>query len=268
MLRLYETLKASKTNIAPDMWTALAGRKMSGNKPEDVLVNNLTSKEVNGLTVTRNADGSVSVKGTSTANTNLCIYNDSLSTTAAAYQIIENGQYLIGGGIAGYKRAYSGSALAGNGVEGIGSMTTQTGNNTILDVMQSVGTFSRCVIFGGTNDFGNSENIDAFRAAVQNTLDYALDQTPYILVVTPIMRENFKTRVNNVGKKLVDYSNVIIEECENRGIAYVDGMSVSLNPDNASYKSTFIPDGLHPNATGHTMLARKLYSDFLAAMAK
>ena len=171
-------------------------------------------------------------------------------------------------GTTGYKRAYSGSALAGNGVEGIGSMTTQTGNNTILDVMQSVGTFSRCVIFGGTNDFGNSENIDAFRAAVQNTLDYALDQTPYILVVTPIMRENFKTRVNNVGKKLVDYSNVIIEECENRGIAYVDGMSVSLNPDNASYKSTFIPDGLHPNATGHTMLARKLYSDFLAAMAK
>lgn len=101
MLRLYETLKASKTNIAPDMWAALAGRKMSENKPEDVLVNNLTSKEVNGLTVTRNADGSVSVKGTSTANTNLCIYNDSLSATAAAYQIIENGQYLIGGGIAG-----------------------------------------------------------------------------------------------------------------------------------------------------------------------
>lgn len=171
-------------------------------------------------------------------------------------------------GTTGYKRAYSGSALAGNGVEGIGSMTSQSGNNTILDVMQSVGTFSRCVIFGGTNDFGNSENIDAFRTAVQNTLDYALEQTPYILVVTPIMRENYKTRVNNVGKKLVDYSNVIIEECENRGIAYVDGMSVSLNPDNASYKSTFIPDGLHPNATGHTMLARKLYSDFLAAMAK
>ncbi len=101
MTELYEILKAGKTNIAPDMWTALAGRKMSGNKPEDVLVNNLTSKEVNGLTVTRNADGSVSVKGTSTANTNLCIYNDSLSTTTEAYQIIENGQYLIGGGIAG-----------------------------------------------------------------------------------------------------------------------------------------------------------------------
>jgi len=77
------------------------GIKIPVETSEDILVNNLTSKEVNGLTVTRNADGSVSVKGTSTANTNLCIYNDSLSITAAAYQIIENGQYLIGGGIAG-----------------------------------------------------------------------------------------------------------------------------------------------------------------------
>ena len=171
-------------------------------------------------------------------------------------------------GTTGYKRTYSGSALAGNGVEGIGSITTQTGDNTLLDVMQTVGSFSKCVLFAGTNDFGNSETATSFRTAVQNTLDYALSKTPFILVITPIMRTDYKTHVNNVGMKLSDYSDIIKEECDNRGIACIDGMSVMLNPDNALYKSNFIPDGLHPNSTGHNMLARKLYNDFLSAMCK
>lgn len=174
--------------------------------------------------------------------------------------------YGIGG--TGYVKTISGDTVTGGGAEGIGTSIAQSGDNTVIDIMRNVDEITKCVIFSGTNDFGSSIDIGAFRTAVQNTLDYALTRTPYILVITPIMRENYKTRINNVGKKLVDYSNVVIEECNNRGIAYVDGMSVSLNPDNASYKSTFIPDGLHPNATGHTMLARKMYSDFLAAMAK
>ena len=100
-----------------------------------------------------------------------------------------------------------------------------------------------------------------------NTLDYALTKTPYILVITPIQRAEYKTRINNIGKKLSDYTDVIKEECGSRGIACTDGFDVPFNPDNNNYKEEFIPDGLHPNSTGHNMLARRLYNDFLATMA-
>ena len=68
---------------------------------EDILVNNLTSQEYNGLTLTKNSDGSVRIQGTATANSNFHLYNDSHSATLSSYQIIDNGTYYIGGGIEG-----------------------------------------------------------------------------------------------------------------------------------------------------------------------
>lgn len=68
---------------------------------EDILVNNLTSQVYNGLTLTKNADGSVRVQGTAIANRNFHLYNDSHSATLSSYQIIDNGIYYIGGGIEG-----------------------------------------------------------------------------------------------------------------------------------------------------------------------
>lgn len=101
VLNLYDVLKSSKTGLVSDIWTALAGRKMSGNKPENMLINNLTSQEYNGLTLTKNPDGSVRVQGTATANVNFCLYNNGYTLTTSAYQVIENGIYYIGGGIEG-----------------------------------------------------------------------------------------------------------------------------------------------------------------------
>lgn len=173
-----------------------------------------------------------------------------------------------GVGTTGFSYEFTGSALAGNGVEGIGSTTAQTGDNTVLDIMKTVDTIDKCVIFSGTNDFGRSISISTFRASVAATLDYALTKTPYILVITPIMRLDYKTRVNDAGKKLADYSAVIKEECESRGISCIDGFDVALNPNNERYHDEFIPDGLHPNPTGHLMIARKFYTDFLTAMGR
>ena len=173
----------------------------------------------------------------------------------------------IGG--TGYSwEAVNKDAITGNGVVGLGSNVYQTGNNTILDVMQTVNSIEKCTIFGGTNDWYHNIPINTFRADVQNTLDYALTKTSYILVITPLMREGYKTSTNTQGLTLENYANVIIEECENRGIAYFNGYEVSLNPDNTNYKSTFVPDGLHPNANGHKMIARKIETQFLMAMCE
>lgn len=173
----------------------------------------------------------------------------------------------IGG--TGYSwEAINKDAITGNGVVGLGSNVYQTGNNTILDVMQTVNDIGKCTIFGGTNDWYHNIPINTFRTDVQNTLDYALTKTSYILVITPLMREGYKTSTNTQGLTLENYANVIIEECESRGIAYFNGYEISLNPDNTNYKSTFVPDGLHPNAKGHKMIARKIETQFLMAMCE
>lgn len=174
--------------------------------------------------------------------------------------------YGIGG--IGFCKSYSGASVTGNGNEGIGTSVMQEGNNTIIDVMKTASAINKCVIFAGTNDWGSHQPLDKFKSAVGEVLDYALSKTAYIMVITPVARAGYKANTNNLGKKLADYSAIIKEECENRGICCVDGFSVCLNPDNAKYKTEFIPDGLHPNASGHKMLARKLYNDFLVSMCR
>lgn len=159
-------------------------------------------------------------------------------------------------GSTGYVVNTSDNVCVGNGVEGKGQYRKENGNNTILKVMQSIEeNIDRCIIAAGTNDYGSNINIDTFRTAVQNTLDYALTKTTRILVLTPIKRINYQN-TNSQGKTLKDYTDVLIEECELRGIAYCDGFYVSINPNNNTNKQTYIPDGLHPNDLGHQRMAR------------
>lgn len=61
----------------------------------NLLQNNLTSKEANGLTITVNGD-SITINGTATANTNINIYNDTVGSVLG-YQQIGKGVYVIDG---------------------------------------------------------------------------------------------------------------------------------------------------------------------------
>ena len=166
--------------------------------------------------------------------------------------------YNWGVGGTGYILTKSGEAIiCGNGNVGMGEDIAQDGNNSILEVMQSIDSvMPNITIFGGTNDFGSSQTASDFRTAVQNTLDYALTKTANILVITPIRRHNGES-ANHADMKLHDYSDIIIEECISRGIAYVDGYDVSINPANSTSKAAFAPDGLHPNRYGQKRIARK-----------
>ena len=90
---------------------------------------------------------------------------------------------------------------------------------------------------------------------MQNTLDYALTKTAYILVITPFRRVNGEN-TNSAGLKLSDYADIIKEECDARGILWVDGYTVGINPNNTVSKNAFMPDGLHPDNNGQSRIAR------------
>lgn len=69
--------------------------------PRDILENNVTAKEINGLTITSNNDGTFNIVGTATAATNVLIKLFSnmgvpTSVNESAYQEIPKGEYIIG----------------------------------------------------------------------------------------------------------------------------------------------------------------------------
>jgi hypothetical protein len=119
MLRLYEILKTSKTKVAPDLWTRLAAEKMAGDsekvreltgelpltftangkplidytiygnmaqskecgeKTKNLLPYLNTTRTIRGITFTHNADGSLTLNGTATAQTLFPINVDAAST--------------------------------------------------------------------------------------------------------------------------------------------------------------------------------------------
>lgn len=175
--------------------------------------------------------------------------------------------YNYGIGSTGFVYETSDTVTVGGGVVGIGSSHKENGNNSILKVMQSVGSsMGNIIIAAGTNDYGTSQTLASFRTAVQNALEYAISITPNVLVITPIKRNGWATSRNSQNLLLKDYVDVIIEECESRGIAYAEGFDVSIDPTNSTSKTAFAPDGLHPNAAGHRRMARSVFAKFLEAM--
>ena len=69
--------------------------------PLDILVNTISSQNVNGLEIGRNSDESISVSGTATANTNLYYVNNSTIVSNACYQRLGRHKYYVTGGIKG-----------------------------------------------------------------------------------------------------------------------------------------------------------------------
>jgi lysophospholipase L1-like esterase len=102
----------------------------------------------------------------------------------------------------------------------------------------------------GTNDFGlNQRNASDFGAAYTTFINSLHDSLPDVRIIcqTPFDRNN-KNTSNSFGNILDDYRNQIITACSNVSWAtIIDGATtVSLSD---------MPDGLHPNTTGHAKYA-------------
>ena len=139
-------------------------------------------------------------------------------------------------------------------------------------------------VFGGTNDYGHGA-INSNHTAPFGTFSDRTDISFYgalhvlykglvekyigkqIVVITPIHR----TALVNAGggddlvvnpdtnKNLLDYVNAEKEVARYYGIKVLDLYSeLGLTPMIPSVKTSYMPDGLHPNAEGHKVIADKI----------
>jgi lysophospholipase L1-like esterase len=134
-------------------------------------------------------------------------------------------------------------------------------------------------VIGGTNDYGhNASNhpyslpFGTFTDRVETTFFGALHVlcngliTKYpgkpIVFVTPTHRLSWDSvgddYENNpdTGKNLRDYVNAIREVTEYYGVYVLDLFkSLNISPNVAVNKTSYMPDGLHPNEAGHVKMA-------------
>ena len=119
------------------------------------------------------------------------------------------------------------------------------------------------VVFGGSNDSGHGDadlgDIDSnddytFNGALNNLINKLKCDYPNkkIIFLTPIHRVNEHLCMNGTGYILKDYVNCIIEASKRHNVHLIDLFNeLELNP----YDVNLVPDGLHPNELGHSIMA-------------
>lgn len=127
------------------------------------------------------------------------------------------------------------------------------------------------VVFGGTNDYGHgdapfgtldSDDKFTFCGAV-NSLIKSLKQnfpTSKLIFMTPLHRVGETQPVMPDLKKLEDYVNAILMICNNHKVPVIN--LFEINPLDPTDKNV-VPDGLHPNDTGHAIMAQVIADELL-----
>lgn len=131
------------------------------------------------------------------------------------------------------------------------------------------------IVYAGTNDIGNSVTIGTFDTTSPKDLTEAqiasLDVTTFanayramlirlqyyyrtsrIIVCFPNFTNTYYDMAN-----LDDYIEVIREECDYFGVEYIDLRASGITIYN---RTSYMPDGVHPNATGMELLFNKVYN--------
>lgn len=128
-------------------------------------------------------------------------------------------------------------------------------------------------VFGGTNDFGqtggyavplgtfgDTDPATTFYGAVDFTIKKLVEKFPTktIAIITPVPRSNGKT-ANSTGHTLEQYVDAIIKVAASYSVPTLDLFRHSgLYVWDASFGAYAMTDGVHPNATGHGLLADKI----------
>ena len=112
-------------------------------------------------------------------------------------------------------------------------------------------------ICGGTNDYGNNVTAEAFRAAYTTVVETLMANNTEVVCCTPVYRTS-KIGENSQSLWLVDYAAIIREIAEAKGIKCID--LLALTSDGCFTR--FCPDGLHPNESGHKVMADWIVSEY------
>lgn len=124
----------------------------------NLVINNATSKTVNGLDITVSGE-SITVNGTATANTNLYLKTDSSELTNQTYQKLGKGKYTIGGN--------PDTAAANYFIISMRYKSTESGTSSILrfpvgetvEIDNSTGTYNYVTVYIGIWNARTLENV-------------------------------------------------------------------------------------------------------------
>ena len=153
-----------------------------------------------------------------------------------------------------------------------------TGNSPLINRWNNIPEADLITIFMGTNDWGHETplgTIDdttdvSFYGALNVIIPGLMTKYPNarIVWITPMHRYGFGTSKilgtaftydhvkNGRNCTLKDYVDAIKDVCGRYSIPVIDLYSISgLHPSIPAHKSTYMPDGLHPNKAGHAKMA-------------
>lgn len=137
-------------------------------------------------------------------------------------------------------------------------------------------------VLGGVNDFGRAapSPLGTYGDTVTTTFYGALDvlcqglidryPNATIMFMTPMdaVYDGWASRItdgkNALGLAITDYADAIKKVCRKYAIPVLDlGGEVGFTPYNATQKSTYYVDGLHPNVTGHLKMSYPIENKLL-----
>lgn len=156
-----------------------------------------------------------------------------------------------------------------------------TGIQPLINRYSSIPDADLIVVFMGTNDYGHetpmgtmADTTDvSFYGALNVIIPGILGQHPnsQLVFVTPLHRYGFgKSKIlgtnftydhipNGRGYGLGDYVAAIKAVCATYSVPVIDLYNACpINPENTADREAYFPDGLHPNAAGHAIVAETM----------
>ena len=153
-----------------------------------------------------------------------------------------------------------------------------TGNSPLINRWQSIPNADLIVIFMGTNDYGHETPLgtiddsgdESFYGALNTIIPGIVTAHPHsrVVVLTPLHRYGAGTSKllgerftydhlpNGRGHTLGDYVDALEAVCERWSVPVIDLFSESgIHPAVPAQKTSYMPDGIHPNAAGHEKIA-------------
>lgn len=151
-------------------------------------------------------------------------------------------------------------------------------NQPLISRYESIPSADLIVIFMGTNDYGHETPLGtaadtqegSFYGALNTIIPSLVEKhaSSKIVFVTPLHRYGFGTSKilgtqftydnipNGVGATLEDYVNALKAICAANSVSVIDLYTeCTLDPTDSAVRASYMPDGLHPNAAGHEVIA-------------
>ena len=153
----------------------------------------------------------------------------------------------------------------------------------LINRYQNIPSADLIVIFMGANDYGHETPLGSIEDKQDGTFCGALNTivpalvakhtSSKIVFVTSLHRYGFGTSKilgtkftydnipNGVGAALGDYVDAIKTVCAKNGVSVLDlHTECTLDPSDVEVRSEYMPDGIHPNADGHELIAEIMAS--------